>query len=69
MKIQYVSDLHLEFGGYDVINQLANCESDILVLAGDIFVYTKITHIVTLIYEAVKKPIIFATFNGNFPFG
>ena len=36
MKIQYLSDLHLEFNRHINDYQIAQCESDVIVLAGDI---------------------------------
>ncbi len=55
MKIQYVSDLHPEFGGSQVIDQIANSESDVLVLAGNISVHQNIAQVVMYIYESAKN--------------
>lgn len=38
MKVQVVSDLHLEFGGYHGLYEIKKAKSDVLVIAGDLFV-------------------------------
>ena len=66
MRIQYVSDLHLEFGGSEVIDQIGECESDCLVLAGDVSVHKNIAQAIRCIYEVSKKPVIFVPGNHEY---
>lgn len=63
MKIQVLSDLHLEFErkyeGYD-------CDSDIMVLAGDIDKHNRILESLVRFYDIYKKPIIFVPGNHEY---
>ncbi len=65
MKIQIVSDLHLEFGG-NIINKLKKCKSDILILAGDTHTHKYVIPTIKDIHKLIKKPIIFIPGNHEY---
>lgn len=67
MKIQIVSDLHLEFGvDYELYEQMCETEADVLVLAGDIASGTSILRTLKEIQNQTGKFIIFVPGNHEY---
>ena len=69
MKIQILSDLHLEFfQSYDkVLRPLYTPKADVVVLAGDIFSYTKCEAQMKSIRKAFKKtPLVYIPGNHEY---
>jgi predicted phosphohydrolase len=70
MKIQYLSDLHLEFISDDLkinfINLINNCCSDVLVIAGDLDISINIIKTLELLDFLVKKDVIFVPGNHDY---
>lgn len=64
MKIKYVSDLHMEFGGD--INTIFQTDADVLILAGDITTYKSIFDTLRLIADKFKKAVIFVPGNHEY---
>jgi len=66
MKIQIVSDLHLEFG--NDITQILDCKCDMLIIAGDVYPGPKVINLLTQIYKShISKPkIIFVPGNHEY---
>ena len=60
MKIQILSDLHIEFQDYTY----QKCDADVVVLAGDI--HTKDKGIKWAIENIVDKPVIYVLGNHEF---
>ncbi len=67
MKVQVMSDLHLEFGGSSIIGKIASVDSDVIVLAGDTHVGNeKLMNSVNSIFDAAKKPIVLIAGNHEY---
>lgn len=68
MKIQVVSDNHLEHGMLTQLHEeLINCDSDIIVIAGDYSKGTNLKNVLINLHYATKgKPILFVLGNHEF---
>ena len=58
MIIQYLSDLHLEFGSHHILDKIKQCDSDIVVLAGDTDNSKNIISSIKWIYSELNKHMI-----------
>ena len=67
MKLQIISDLHLEFGKMDKLyDKIISTDSDVLVLAGDISSCGNITEDLLAIQEDSNKTIIYVPGNHEY---
>jgi len=68
MKVQIISDLHLEFGNTykDYYERMINTKADLLVLAGDINVNSSLFNSLISIQEDADKDIIFVPGNHEY---
>jgi len=66
VKIQVVSDLHFEFGSQHLLYQMKHCDSDILVIAGDLHTSRGIISALHQVYDAVQKHIILVPGNHEY---
>ncbi len=67
MKIQIVSDLHMEFGIIkDIYDQMCDCDSDVLVLAGDISSSDAIMEDLNRIQQDSGKIVMFVPGNHEY---
>lgn len=67
MKIQYISDIHLEFGCIPSIwNEITRCDSDVIVVAGDFCGHKEVFKDLLSLYEDINKPIIFVPGNHEY---
>lgn len=67
MKIQVISDLHLEFGIHPPhYNEMVNTQSDVLVLAGDISTCRKVLSHLGEIQKDANKPVVFVPGNHEY---
>jgi predicted MPP superfamily phosphohydrolase len=66
MKIQIVSDLHIEFGNN--ILDICNCDCDLLIIAGDVYPGPKVINELTQIhkYHVSNPRIIFVPGNHEY---
>ena len=66
MRLQTLSDLHLEFGGHSILDTIEACEADYLIMAGDIHIYNHIFKTLKEIQKYAQKPIIFVPGNHEY---
>lgn len=66
MKIQIVSDLHLEFLPVHLIYQLTECDSDVLVIAGDLHTSRGIIRALEEVFRYVNKHIVLVPGNHEY---
>lgn len=67
MKLQIISDLHLEFGCIPSIwNEITRCDSDVIVIAGDFSGYEEVFKDLLNLYEDSGKPIVFVPGNHEY---
>lgn len=67
MRLQIISDLHMEFGRIDSLyEKMCECKSDVLVLAGDISSSNEIFETLNTIQHDCGKPIIFVIGNHEY---
>ena len=59
MHIQIVSDLHIEFGSKHLISQISQCDSDVLVIAGDLHTSKGVISTLKWLYNNIQKHIVF----------
>jgi Icc-related predicted phosphoesterase len=66
LKIQYMSDLHFEFGSKHLLDIINKCQSDVLVIAGDLTTSQAIVPCLKEVYRAVRNHIIFVPGNHEY---
>ncbi len=66
MKIQYLSDLHIEFGSQHLLYAMQNCESDVIVIAGDLYTYKGIIKTLQDIGTFSKQHIVYVPGNHEY---
>ena len=66
MKLQILSDLHLEGWNYKIDLSQFECDSDIIILAGDIGVGEEAIHWAEELGKAMQKPVVFVAGNHEF---
>jgi len=67
MKIKIISDLHLEFGNRKgILSEFYEGNYDILVIAGDLTISTKLEKELNIIDKMVNKPVLFIPGNHDY---
>lgn len=67
IKIQYVSDLHLEFhNNFNLLKTIMHYDSDILIIAGDLDVSRNIANTIEELISFKDKPVIYVPGNHDY---
>jgi Icc-related predicted phosphoesterase len=66
MKIQVISDLHFEFGSHYLLHQLKQCDSDVVVIAGDLDTSKGIISSLNHVHSELNKHIVFVCGNHEY---
>lgn len=66
MKVQIVSDLHFEFGAIHLLDRLKQCDSDVIVIAGDMHTSMGIISALKQVYKSIQKHIVMIPGNHEY---